>query len=314
MEYEKLKDHLRGVSFTTPVPFTDDGWEVVSDALARNTRAIVEAGGRSVIPCGNTGEYYSLTDDERLETVETTIDAVGDDAAVIAGVGGSTDQAIKQIRRYEAAGADGVMVHDPDHTYIHRDGLVEYYRKLADSTELGVVLYKRGPELSLPVVSELATVDNVVGLKFAVNDIDEFSKTVREVSGDIVPTTGIAERFAPAFALEGAEGFTTGIGSFVPEVSLALQDALEREDWDRVLSIRDLVRPYEDLREETGPGNDLGAANNVPAVKYGLKLAGRYGGSVREPLTELSAEDKRRAEQYYERMRDADLEASRTDD
>ena len=312
MSYGRLKEHLRDVAFTTAVPFDEDGDAILHDELRRNTRAVMDAGGRTVIPCGNTGEYYSLADEERVAVVETTIEAVGDDGVVVAGVGGSTDDAVERIREYERAGADAVMIHGPDHTYIHRHGLVDYYRKLAESTDIGVVLYKRGPEISIPVVQELSTIENVVGVKFAVNDVNEFSKMVREVSGDVVFSTGIAERFAPAFALEGAEGFTTGIGSFVPDLVLALQDALERGDYERALELRDLARPFEDLREETGPNNDLSAANNVPVVKYGLELAGRYGGPVREPIVELSADSKRRAEEYYERIEDADV-APRTD-
>lgn len=304
MSYESLKKHLRDVAFTTAVPFSDNRKEVLSDELARTTQFVMDAGGRTFIPCGNTGEYYSLSNKERLDVVETTVETVGNNGTVIAGIGGSTKNAIERIQQYEAAGADGVMIHDPDHTYIHRKGLGEYYRKLADATDMGIVLYKRGPELSLSIVSELSTIDNIVGLKFAVNDINEFSKTVREVPGDIVFSTGIAERFAPSFALEGAEGFTTGIGSFVPEVILSLHDALKQENWERALEIRDLVRPYEDLREEAGLENDLSSANNVPAIKYGLELAGLYGGPVREPLIELSEADKKRAEEYYRRMVD----------
>jgi 4-hydroxy-tetrahydrodipicolinate synthase len=307
MSHDRVRSHLRGVAFTTPAPFSADGEELLYDELAANTDAVLDAGGKTFIPCGNTGEYYSLTDDERVGMVETTVETVGDDGIVIGGVAGGTAEAIDLIQRYEAVGADGVMVHDPDHTYIHRKGLVTYYEKLADATDLGIVLYKRGPELSLPVVSELSSVDNVVGMKFAVNDINAFSETVRAVGDELVLTTGIAERFAPAFALEGAEGFTTGIGAFVPEVSLALQEALEREDWERACHLRDLTRPYEDLREEAGPDNDLSSANNVPAIKYGLELAGRYGGPVREPIIELSEADKRRAEQYYDAMVDAEV-------
>jgi 4-hydroxy-tetrahydrodipicolinate synthase len=307
MSHEQLKQHLRAVSFTTTAPFSEDGEDVRYDEAARITKAILEAGGRSFIPCGNTGEFYSLTDAERLGLVETSVDVVGEDGVVIAGVAGSTQEVIAQAREYETLGADAVMVHDPDHTYIHQEGLKEYYRRLADATDLGVVMYKRGPELSIPVISELSTIDNVVGLKYAVNDVAAFSKTVREVPGDIVFSTGNAERFAPAYALEGAKGFTTGIGAVAPKVPLALQQALEEEDWERALAIRDLVRPYEDLREETGPNNSLSAANNVPAIKYGLDLAGLYGGPVREPIVELSAKDKERVEEYYEELVGADV-------
>jgi 4-hydroxy-tetrahydrodipicolinate synthase len=307
MSHERLKNHLRDVAFTTAAPFSEDGDELLYDELARNTEFVMDAGGRTFIPCGNTGEYYSLTDEERVGMVETTVDTVGDDGVVVGGVAGSTKEAIDLIEEYERVGADGVMVHDPDHTYIHRRGIVEYYRRLAASTDMGIVLYKRGPELSTSVLEELAPLDNVVGLKYAVNDIKGFSEAALEFSDDIVLSTGIAERFAPAFALEGAEGFTTGIGSFVPEVSLALMDALRREDWERAREIRDLARPYENLREEAGADNSFSAANNVPAIKYGLELAGLYGGPVREPIVELTAEDERRAEEYYDRLTEADL-------
>jgi 4-hydroxy-tetrahydrodipicolinate synthase len=307
MSHERLKNHLRDVAFTTAAPFSEDGDELLYDELARNTEFVMEAGGRTFIPCGNTGEYYSLTDEERIGMVETTVDTVGDDGVVVGGVAGSTKEAIALIEEYERVGADGVMVHDPDHTYIHQRGIVEYYRRLAASTDMGIVLYKRGPELSTAVLEELAPLDNVVGLKYAVNDIKGFSEAVLEFSDDIVLSTGIAERFAPAFALEGAEGFTTGIGAFVPEVSLALMDALRREDWDRAREIRELARPYENLREEAGADNSFAAANNVPAIKYGLELAGLYGGPVREPIVELTEEDERRAEEYYERLTEADL-------
>lgn len=309
MNYESLKQNLRGVAFTTAAPFREDGDELLLDQLTRNTEHILDAGGKTLIPCGNTGEYYSLTREERIAMVETTVDTAGDDCAVIGGVAGSTKEAIELIEAYDRVGADGVMVHDPDHTYIHQQGLVEYYQRLADSTDLGIVLYKRGPELSLPVLEELAPLENVVGLKYAVNDIKGFSEAVNALSDDLVLSTGIAERFAPAFALEGSEGFTTGIGSFVPEVSLALMDALQREDWERAREIRDLARPYENLREEAGPENNLVAANNVPAIKYGLQLAGLYGGPVREPIIELSEADKRRAEEYYEQLTEAELTA-----
>jgi 4-hydroxy-tetrahydrodipicolinate synthase len=191
------------------------------------------------------------------------------------------------------------MIMHPGHTYVHREGLRDYYETIVSSTDLGVVLYKRGPELGDELLAELSGRENVVAVKYAVNDVNAFSRTVESAAGDVVWSDGLAERFAPSFAVEGADGFTSGIGVFVPELPLALMDALRSEEWDRARRIRTLARPYEDLREETGSRNPFTAANNVPAVKYGLELAGRYGGPVREPLTGLDEADADRAERYY---------------
>lgn len=304
MSYDDLKADLRDVAFTNPTPFTEDGSAVDHEALTENLEFLAEAGGSVVIPCGNTGEYYSLSTDERAAVVRTTVEAVGDRMTVVAGVGGSTKDAKQLITEYEAAGADALLVMHPVHTYVHVDGIAEYYRKLATSTDLGLVLYKRGPELPDRVIAELSTIDNVLAVKYAVNDVKAFAALVQDTTGDIVFSNGIAERYGPSFGVEGAEGFTTGIGNFVPEASLALMDAIRDEDWARAREIRDVFRPFEDLREEAGPGNNpvLSAANNVPAVKFGMELAGLTGGPVREPLVGLSEADEARVQQYYEAL------------
>jgi len=302
MEYDELKENLRDVAFTNPTPFSDDGEEILHDELATNVEWIVDRGAEVIIPCGNTGEYYSLSADERAAVVATTAEAAGD-ATVIGGLGGSTKSALALLSQYEKAGVDAVMVMHPVHTYSHHEGIRRYYERIIEATDLGVVLYKRGPELTTTHLATLAEYDNVVAVKYADNDVKAFSGAVADVESDVVWSNGIAERFAPAFAIEGAEAFTTGIGNFVPEATLALAAALREGDWTEAKRIRNLCRPYEDLREETGGGeNEIRAANNVPAVKYGQELAGLYGGPVREPLVDLSAEDRERAEAYYDHI------------
>ncbi|WP_227379333.1 dihydrodipicolinate synthase family protein [Haladaptatus halobius] len=307
MAYESLKDDLRDVAFTNPTPFGEDGEMILHDELASNIEYVRNAGARLIVPCGNTGEYYSLSNDERVAIVETTTEAFEGAGSVVGGVGGSTKNAKMLADRYADVGADAIMVMHPVHTYVHEDGILDYYQSLVDHTDLGVVLYKRGAELTHEHIRVLSERENVVAVKYAVNDISAFSEGVRTTPGNIVWINGIAERFAPSFYVEGAEGFTTGIGNFIPQKVLALQDALDDGDLRRAKKIRDLLRPYEDLREETGSNNRFSSANNVPAVKYGLELADQYGGSVREPLVALSEDDQKRAEEYYEAISNASL-------
>mgnify|MGYP000309585105 CR=1 FL=1 len=309
MGYSDLKTRLKHVAFTTATPFTPDGADVAREHLAENLQAVADAGGRLFLPCGNTGEYDSLTDDERVAVVETHVDTLGADATVVGGVGGSLGAARELIDRYERAGADAVMVMPPDHTYAHERGLVEYYESLAAATDLGLVVYKRGPRVTSDVLFEISTLENVVGMKYAVNDVAEFARMADSVPGDIVWLNGIAERFAPSFGLEGADGFTTGVGNFVPEATLALFGAIRAGDWDRARRVRNLLTPYENLRDEPGEGNRLDSAYNIPAVKYGMELAGLYGGPVRPPLAGLSDEAKERARDQYERIASTDFDS-----
>ena len=307
MLHDELRESLRSVSFTTVTPFSDDGTRVLHEQLAENVRTLYDEGARVFIPCGNTGEYYSLAQQERVDVVRTTVEALPDDATVIGGAGGSTQNALELLTAYEAAGADAAMVMYPRHTYVHERGLIDYYRTLTEETDLGLVLYKRGPLLSETVLEELATLDAVVAVKYAVNDVKEFSRMLETVPGDLVWLNGVAERYAVSYAVEGAWGFTTGIGNFAPRPVLALSKALTDGDWARAKEIRDVLRPVEDLREEDGGGPAFRSAKNVPVVKYGLDCRGMNGGPVREPLRELSSADRTRVEQYIERIEDEEF-------
>jgi len=302
MKPDALKPYLKNVAFTTPTPFNQDGSEVLSEKIKVNLAPILDEGGELFIPCGNTGEYFALSHDERIDVVEAAVKATGDGAAVVAGAAGSVPTVLSLADSYRQVGADGLMVMHPNHPYKHEQGLLEYYWTIADRSELPVVIYKRGADLPDSTIAELSTHDHIVGVKYADSNIKAFANVVREADGDVVWINGIAERYAPAFALEGAEGFTTGIGNFVPGPTLALEEAISNRDWDRAKRIRDVLCAYENLREESGEANLLNAANNIPAVKFGMELAGLYGGPVRSPLVDLSQRDRNRARDYYEEM------------
>lgn len=306
MSPSDLADRLGDVAFTTTTPFSSDGESVRYDAVADHVEFLAGRGARLLVPCGNSGEYYSLAHEERVGVAEATVGAAGEECTVVPGVGGSIPAARDLARRYEDVGADGLLVMYPAHTYVHRRGLVEYYGELADATGLGVVVYVRGPAVDGEVLAAVADHENVVGVKYALDDVKAFSAAVSADPGDLVWINGLAERFAPAFAVEGAAGFTTGIGNFAPEAPLSLFEALAAGDWVRARSIRDAVRPYEDLRESPGPDNRTASANNVPAVKFGLELAGRYGGPVRPPIVDLDEADRERARECYDRIQESD--------
>lgn len=304
MDKSRLKESLNDVAFTTTTPFDEDGDRVLYGEYENNVSSLRDAGAELFIPCGNTGEYYALTDEERISVVRTTVEAVGADATVVAGAGGSVKETLSLAAEYEAVGADALMVMYLSHTYVHQEGAVEYYRRIADETDLPVVLYKRGPALSDDALIELSTHANVVGVKYAVDDVAAFSRVVTEAPGDVEWVNGIAERFAPSFALEGASGFTTGIGNALPEATLALFEAIESDDRKTAARLQDALGRLEDLREEPGENNSLSSANNVPVVKHCMDSVGLYGGPVREPLTELTPADRDRANDYLAEVQD----------
>jgi 4-hydroxy-tetrahydrodipicolinate synthase len=301
MADSELTEGLRGVAAGLLTPFGDD-LEISHGELEENARELYDRGLRTFLACANISEYHSLSHEERIAVTETATEALPSDACVLAGVGGSTKTAKALVSEYERIGVDAMMVMPPAHTYKHERGLLTYYRVLADASGPALVPYVRGYNPSLEFLVELTEIDNVAGVKYAIEDAVKLSRAQQRSPDDVVWVDGLAEPFAPQFFLSGAEGFTAGVSNFEPRLGLELRDALEAGDWDRARALRDAAVPFQNFRSERGQNNVFPGAISVPAVKYGLELAGLNGGPVREPIVELSDEDKRRAEELYNRL------------
>lgn len=288
MDIEELKGALRGVSVTTATPFSEDLRHIDRPGLEGNLKYLLSRGITYVVPCGNTGEYYSLSEDEWKQVVDVTLETVGSKMIVMPGVGSSVRTAIDQLGYAEAQGADMVMIMYPQHVFKSEEGLLHYCREILDAADgLGVVLYKKGPLLSDSVLSALVGHRRLVGVKYAFGRIVDFARSVQIVGDEIVWSCGTAERFAPFFWLAGARGFTSGLGNFAPKVTLRMYDALTEQDFSEAMKVQHMISELEFLREGRN------AANNVPVVKAGLDHIGLAGGDCRPPIHPLSDSERK---------------------
>ena len=287
MEHEKFKEILRGFSVTTITPFSNDLSQVDVDGISANIEFLRKNDVPLIIPNGNTGEFYSLSEEEWKLVLVSTLDAVGERATVMPGVGHSIKTAVSQVDNARELGIPAVMVMYPKHVFVSEEGLFDYYRTILDAArDLSVVLYKRGPLLTDDLLHNLLTHSNFVGVKYAFGRIVDFARTVQRLGNGIVWSCGSAERFAPFYFLAGAEAFTSGLCNFVPHITKRMFDALKIRDFTEAMRIQKMVAPFEDLREGRG------SANNVPIVKAAMDHVGLRGGPCRPPIHSLSSEER----------------------
>lgn len=298
---ERIQRSLRGVAVGLLTPFDGDG-AIEHQKLKENAESLSDSGIDTFLAAANISEYHSLSQSERVDVVRTAVDALPKDACVLAGVGGGTQDARDLIMSYEKIGADVAMIMPPDHTYIHEQGLLQYYEKISVGSDLPLVPYVRGFDPSVEYLAQLTRLENVVGIKYALEDPVKLGAGIDAGASDVVWINGLAEPFAVSFWAEGVEGFSAGVSNFRPELGLELYDALRNGNWERARRLRNICLPYQGLREGTGEDNSIENAVSVPIVKKGLELAGLHGGHVREPIRQLSARDEERAEQVYERL------------
>jgi 4-hydroxy-tetrahydrodipicolinate synthase len=285
--FEDLIQKIKGINAINITPF-DATNRVDYTELASNLDFLIGKGIEAIYPCGNTGEFYALSRDEAKEVVRFTVGHADGRAKIIAGVGYDVETAIELAQNASSTGADGLMIHQPVNPFLLADGILEYYRRIARSTSLPILLYVRHESITDEVLAAAAEEPNIIGVKYAVNHLPSFSKAVQRIGSRLVWICGTAEMWAPFYFAAGAEGFTSGMVNVDTARSFALLHAMRSGDYPEAMRLWNELRPFEELRE----GNRSG--NNVSVVKEAMRQLGLGNGRVRPPIAELKPEERRK--------------------
>jgi 4-hydroxy-tetrahydrodipicolinate synthase len=170
MPADELIDRFGRVLLPMITPFSRDG-EVDHDALAKLTDyLIVKDFGDSLILTGSTGEFYTMTDEERIAVWKTIQDANAGRMPLIAGTGSaSTRQAVALTRRAEAMGFELAMVVAPYYCKPTQEGIYLHFKTVAEATGLPVMLYNiplfTGVNLEADTLERLLELPNIMAIK-----------------------------------------------------------------------------------------------------------------------------------------------------
>ena len=279
-------ERLATVQLVPLTPFSADGATLLPEVLGAFARSVYEAGIRVFLPAAGTGEFHSLTPAEVVSCVQAVHRAAGSDAVVVAPIGLSLPQALQIGRGAAEAGADALLVMPPVHPYLCDAGLRDYFRALMDALPLPFFAYKKGPFPSDELLGELAGTGRLVGVKYAVNDVDALARFIQAYRGRLGIYCGTAERFAPFFHLAGASGYTTGAGNLCPRLTLAMHRALAQGKYAEAMESLRILRPIEDYRARAGD------SYNISMLKAALRLTGRDFGPARPPQRRVTAAEE----------------------
>jgi len=284
---------LDTVQLVPPTPFSADGRQVKYADLSRFIESVVNAGISVLLPAAGTGEFHSLSAEEVIGCVEATRQAAPQ-AVVVAPIGFGVGHAVQIGQRAAELGADAALLMPPVHPYLSDTGFREYFEAIAAAVPLPLLAYKKGPNPSDGLLTELGRGGRLAGVKYAVNEMDAFTKFADVNRGKLGLYCGTAERFAPFFALAGATGFTSGLANLVPKLSLSMFAALKRGDYAEAMRILSIVRPIEDFRA-------LAADSfNISAIKGAMQISGWDFGPVRPPQRRLTPDETAQLRQVIE--------------
>lgn len=290
MSVQAYRERLRTVQLV-PMTAYDSQGEVNPGAQRELISRLRAAGIRVFIPAAGSAEFDGLSHDEIVRVVAATREGAGADAAVMAPIGRQVREAIRLGNDALRAGADSVLVMPLSHPYLSNVGAREYYRAILDGIDGPVLLYKKADIPSDDVLLELAAHPRLVGVKYAVNDVDAFRRIVQKDGDRIDWYCGTAERFAPFFMSAGARGYTSGAGNLCPRLTLAMHAALVAGDWSGAMRHLEWLQPIEEYRARAG------SSYNITFLKYALKHVGLEFGPPRPPNRQLTEAERQEIDQ-----------------
>lgn len=264
-------------------PFTADG-DLDLDGAQRLAAHLVDAGNDGLVINGTTGESPTTSDAEKAELVRAVLEAVGDRAYVIAGVGtNDTRHSIELARSAEAVGAHGLLTVTPYYNKPPQEGLHRHFTAIADSTGLPVMLYDIPGRSGVPINTEtlvrLAEHPRIVANKDAKGDLGRAGWAIARCG--LAWYSGDDMLNLPLLSV-GAVGFVSVVGHVVTPELRSLLDAYLSGDVQKATEIHQRLLPV-----FTGMFRTQG----VITTKAALALQGLPGGPLRLPMIELSAEE-----------------------
>lgn len=252
------------------------------DAAARLATYLVdEQRNDGLIINGTTGEGPTTTDAEKADLLAVVCDAVGDRAHIVAGVGTfDTVHTVHLAQQAAKAGADALLVVTPYYSRPPQAGLLNYFRAVADATDLPNLLYdiphRTGTAIATETMLMLAEHDRIVGVKDAKGDFAAASRVLAET--DLAFYSGEDASTLPLLAVGGSGVIGTSTHFSGPE-TLAMIEAYERGDVAEAARLhRQLLPIYTGIFRTQG----------TILVKAGLRLRGLDVGPVRSPLVDAT--------------------------
>ena len=279
-----MSKQFRGTYTVMVTAFSDDG-SLNLDAQAKFTDWQIRQGIHGLIPLGSTGEFLSMTDDERRATGKCVIDTADGRVPVLLGAGAErTEDVIANCDMAAELGADGVMIIPPFYSTPTEDELYTHFESISAATDLPIMIYNNpntaNIDMTPPIVARLSELPRVDYIKESTMDVTRVRDIV-EACGDRMSVFGGIMGFESF--VSGADGWVAVGSNILPAESAKIFNlTVDDQNYDAARSLNRQILPIVRL---------VGGHRYVSATKAALNIMGFAMGAPRAPRLPLPAED-----------------------
>jgi 4-hydroxy-tetrahydrodipicolinate synthase len=281
---------LRGCGTALVTPFHQDG--SIDDAALHNLVTWqIESGIDFLVPCGTTGETPTLTHDEWLHVIDTTIEVAAGRVPIVAGAtSNATHEAVEKAKELAARpGVNAILTASPYYNKPTQEGQYRHFKAIAEAVgDKPVILYnvpgRTAANLEPATLARLTEVPNIVGVKEASGNMTQIAEAIAAVPETFLVLSGDDAVTLPVIALGGV-GVISVASNEIPQEMAAMTRAALANDWT---TARSLLRKYLPLMQA-----NFIESSPLP-VKAVLAMMGKIEEVYRLPLVPMRRDTRSR--------------------
>jgi 4-hydroxy-tetrahydrodipicolinate synthase len=293
-----LNDTLKGTGVALVTPFKKDQ-SIDFVALENLIEIQIKGGIDYIVTLGTTGESVTLTEKEKIEVFNFTVDKVNGRLPIVIGIGGNnTASVIEAFGKFDLSKVVAILSVAPYYNKPTQEGLFQHYTALANVAPKPIILYnvpgRTGSNMTAATSLRLAAHPNIAGIKEAGPDLSQTIDLLKDRPKDFLVVSGDDEIVMAQIAC-GMDGVISVAANAFPKPFSDMIRYSMAGDFSMAKRLNDLmVEGYSYMYEE----------NNPAGIKAYLYEQGVIENVLRLPLVPASEPLQAKIHKYLQKFAD----------
>ena len=293
-----LRDTLQGTGVALVTPFKKDQ-SIDFPALENLIEIQIKGGIDYIVTLGTTGESVTLSEKEKIEVFNFTVEKVNGRLPIVIGIGGNnTASVIEAFGKFDLSKVVAILSVSPYYNKTTQEGLFQHYTALANVAPKPIILYnvpgRTGRNMTAATSLRLAAHPNIAGIKEAGPELSQTIDLLKDRPKDFLVVSGDDEIVMAQIAC-GMDGVISVAANAFPKPFSDMIRYSMAGDFSMAKRLNDLmVEGYSYMYEE----------NNPAGIKAYLYEQGVIENVLRLPLVPASEPLKAKIHKYLQKFAD----------
>ncbi|MDT2660436.1 4-hydroxy-tetrahydrodipicolinate synthase [Enterococcus hulanensis] len=275
---------ITGIITAMVTPLAENG---IDEAATRKlVNKLINDGVHGLFILGTNGEFYALSEEEKLTLVKIVVDEAAGRVPIFAGSGGiSTEAVIQLTNQFAELGVDAVSIITPYLIKISDEELIQHYQAITANTNLPIILYNIPANtkisISEQVFKELIKIPRIVGIKDSSGQLENIQMYLDlNDRADFSVLVGSDSLILPALQ-KGADGAVAATSNVLTKTDLGIYQAYLTNDLEKAARLQESINDFRRV---------LKLATVPSVLKYSLGLTGIPVGPPKSPVRGVTPE------------------------